>query len=795
MIPSSTSPGNLPPEIAEHLESLPPLDGGLVHRWLRTIHGTRAGWLELFALDAASGEPLSQFFRWPAGRSDAVQFAMEHAGTSDVWFGALLKRTARRGTEISGRYAWCDNDLDKMEAGANEEIEALAAAVVHSGTPGNRQVWVRLAGDATPSTLRQANKALIKLLGGDPKHSPDSLMRIPGTLNHKNCAGGVHRDDHGMRCRPVTWERPATRRHDAAALAARAPTDGPGEVTEGLELPDLGTLPDPLPSKLRKALQAREDDPSEHTRMVAATAVEMGLDDGQVRAALEHDLVTTRRRADPKHRQPGWWPAEFWRLVTLARRAQAAKTDAEMIKEGTTAQALMTLAQERYTFGVADDGEPYALPKDGPQVVRMLRGDKYSLRAELSFIYHSIMGKPPGNSALADSMTALEGQAQQAEPVELPLRVSRHDRELVLDLGDQTGRAVVIGPGYWKVVDRSPVLFRRTRLTGALPTPERGYRLTDTMMPLLNVPREDWPLMAACLVSMLWPDIPHPIPHLTGTEGVAKTSTTRVLRNLVDPSAVSTRGKPDEKEWDVALSAQWIVALDNLSTIPGWLSDALCRAVTGEGAIKRKLYTDADMSLISVRRVMIINGISTEITNADLAGRVITFELEPITTYQDEVSLARRWREAHPRALGALLDQAAAVMLESEQTELDPVFRMSDFARIVATMDRVNNTHALDAYRRRLETAALDVLHSDPVGIALLRFGQALQQPWEGSLADLDRLLRESVGGKPGGWPKGPVAWAVKLKRMGNPLQRAGILVQRGRRTKSGYLYVITRSS
>lgn len=559
-------------------------------------------------------------------------------------------------------------------------------------------------------------------------------------------------------------------------------------------LPDPERLPRSLPKKLKNALTETDvEDPSAHTQYVATLCAQNDFTDGMMLAALERDIITSERRDEQKRSSPEWWPAEFYRILKNARE------QAQEMRSKGAAAILMRLANENYTFGIADDGEPFALPKEGALVVRMLRGDKYSLRAELSHRYHLLHGSPPSNGAIADVLVALEGQSQQADPVPLPLRVARHEGELILDLGDRTGRAVVIRPGGWEVVDRSPVLFRRTRLTAALPEPVRGHKLTDTLLPFLNVSPEDWPLLAACLVAMLWPDIPHPIPHLTGTEGVAKTATTRTLRSLIDPSAVPTRGKPDEDDWDVALSAQWIVALDNLSTIPPWLSDALCRAITGEGTVRRKLYTDADMAMISVRRVMIINGISTEIQNADLAGRTITFELEAIQAYRDEIDLADEWAVLHPRALGALLDLAAQVMQISPTVDIEPRYRMADFARIVASLDQLNGTTALDQYTRRLHSAAADVLQLDQMGTAILSFAKGLTRPWEGTYHELDKELRilASIPANktPAGWPGSSVAFGTKMKRLGNPLQRIGVEVVRVRRRK-GMVYRVnpTRS-
>ncbi len=56
---------------------------------------------------------------------------------------------------------------------------------------------------------------------------------------------------------------------------------------------------------------------------------------------------------------------------------------------------LVDLAQERYTFGVSDTGEPFAVPNDGPKVVAMLRGGKTSLRAVLAREYFARTGGRP----------------------------------------------------------------------------------------------------------------------------------------------------------------------------------------------------------------------------------------------------------------------------------------------------------------------------------------------------------------------------------------------------------------
>ncbi len=63
-----------------------------------------------------------------------------------------------------------------------------------------------------------------------------------------------------------------------------------------------------------------------------------------------------------------------------------------------------------------------------------------------------------------------------------------------------------------------------------------------------------------------------------------------MLRNLVDPNAASLRSGPrDERDLFIAANNSWVITLDNLSHLPDWLSDALCRVATG-GGLATRLY-------------------------------------------------------------------------------------------------------------------------------------------------------------------------------------------------------------
>ena len=104
-----------------------------------------------------------------------------------------------------------------------------------------------------------------------------------------------------------------------------------------------------------------------------------------------------------------------------------------------------------------------------------------------------------------------------------------------------------------------------------------------------------------------------------------------MLRNLIDPNTAGLRSTPrDVRDLVIAGKNGWVIAYDNLSGIPDWLSDALARVATGAGFGTRMLHTDGDEALFYVRRPIILNGIGEVASRADLLDRMVLLHLQPI---------------------------------------------------------------------------------------------------------------------------------------------------------------------
>ena len=94
----------------------------------------------------------------------------------------------------------------------------------------------------------------------------------------------------------------------------------------------------------------------------------------------------------------------------------------------------------------------------------------------------------------------------------------------------------------------------------------------------------------------------------------------------------------------IAANNSYLLAFDNLSGVPHWLSDALCRLATGGSFAVRQLYTDDEEVLFEASRPILVNGIEEVVSRPDLGDRAIFLTLAPIAD-ADRRPEAELWRE------------------------------------------------------------------------------------------------------------------------------------------------------
>lgn len=487
---------------------------------------------------------------------------------------------------------------------------------------------------------------------------------------------------------------------------------------------------------------------------------------------------------------------ELLRRAGLADEVEASKKE----RGPSQASQLVALAREKYELFMSEDGRPYGVKKDGANIALPLRG-KAGLRSQLALLYtDNNGGAAPSQSALADAMTVLEGAAQVADPRVPHLRVGRHGERIIVDLGTADGRCVSIGPDGWQREAKSPVLFRRSGAMKPLPEPVRDGDGLTKLQGLLNTDEEHFRLLVAWLVACFIPDLPHPILTFRGEQGTGKSYAAKMVIGLVDPSGAPKRTAPrDIKSWATQAFNSWALCIDNISLIPDWLSDALCRAVTGDGIVDRALYTDDDVVVLEFRRVLAMTTIDAGALAGDLAERLLTIGLNLIPDHQrrEEAEMDAAYADAHASILASLFDLLSQVLKALPDVTLAERPRMADFARVLAAVDKVKDWKTLESYKSGARDAVADVLEGEPFAQAVVALVDRAG-PLGVTLTASELLERVPAPSKlPKKWPKDSTRAGGQLKRLAPALRTIGIEVDDTQRQPKGNrsrLYKLTAS-
>jgi hypothetical protein len=299
-----------------------------------------------------------------------------------------------------------------------------------------------------------------------------------------------------------------------------------------------------------------------------------------------------------------------------------------------------------------------SIPRDNHQEI--WRCSSGQLKDWLSKVYWEKYKKAPNSDALNTALNVIKGKAR-FDGCEIPLfnRTAYKDGIYWYDLAGRDWKAVKIDENGWNIIDNPPIIFRRYNHQKTQAIPETGGNIKD-ILKYVNIKDADQQILfLVWIVSCYIPNFPHPVPYVYGQKGSAKSTISKIVRELVDPSLLDVISFPkNEAELIQILSHNWTVFFDNVSQISENISDLLCRAVTGGSFSKRKLYTDDEDVICTFRSCLGINGINLMAVKPDLLQRSILFELSPIPESEkiEEQVLWPDFEIKKPKIIGAIFD-------------------------------------------------------------------------------------------------------------------------------------------
>lgn len=219
--------------------------------YLDTLFSQAVGFLELRCLPANGEHSLVRQFIPAQERSRLLDSALSLANTHNVYVG-VAPRNARSGDKEAVKSAWAlwadvDSGQAVYELGRFTPPPSLT---IKSGSGQNRHAYWLLVEPIGADELEDANRRLAAKLGADKCWDAPHILRIPGTVNHKNE-------------QPVVLDRcEASSRYELSEVLENCPSVEQISVSDEVRVPaELGSdIQEKLTGKAREIFVTIGDD-------------------------------------------------------------------------------------------------------------------------------------------------------------------------------------------------------------------------------------------------------------------------------------------------------------------------------------------------------------------------------------------------------------------------------------------------------------------------------------------------------------------------------------------------------
>jgi hypothetical protein len=425
------------------------------------------------------------------------------------------------------------------------------------------------------------------------------------------------------------------------------------------------------------------------------------------------------------------------------------------------------------------------LPFDSHQEVCLTDSSRF--RNWMAKRYRDAYGAPPNNEALKQARVQVEAICESSPKVELFNRVGWHDDAIYYDLTTPDWKGIKLTKDGWDIVPL-PSIFRRYNHQSQQVIPVKGGDPKE-ILKFCNVAKEDYCLFMVTIATFFIPNIPHVIPTQSGEQGTGKSNNSRKIKGLSDPSKVMLISAPkDLEQAQMIADKHWINNFDNISRIPEWLSDFLCRAVTGEGDMKRSLYTNDDEYIRSYRRCFVLNGIGVSAWRPDLLDRSIVFDIPILSQRRPERLIEKDWNEALPRILGGFFTTIAKAMNSVDAVTGHEKFRMADFAQWGASLaDELgfSREEFFRKYQDSVNRKWQDTAEDSTFAAKIRNLVESNAGFWQGSVSAILEKIKSSNGFDKN-IPQTPKALAAELMRLAPVMRNVGIDIIRSEKREAG---------
>ncbi len=463
---------------------------------------------------------------------------------------------------------------------------------------------------------------------------------------------------------------------------------------------------------------------------------------------------------------------------------------------------LIKLTKKHKKF-LDENKKPYvAIISDEHTEVYRIESNEY--KGILQKMFRESTGKYMRDKNIKEVIEIISNDAKvYGEQIPLKLRIAQNGEHLYYDLGDIEWQTIKISSKKWSIVHNQNIIFKRYQHQKAQCLPE-GNGSVKELLEFINVSNKQKILFIVTIISYFIPNLAHPIMFVYGEKGSGKSSISKVLKELIDPSDIQVYAKPkNEKDMPQFLSKHWFAPFDNISKLSSSESDDLCCAITEASFVKRALYLDDDEVSYKIRNCILINCINIVAAKDDLIDRSVLINLKRIA---DEKRMTDEdyWKnfiKAKPRILGAIFDVIVKAIRMFPDIKPPILFRLADYTKwgfaIAQALGGLGDKF-IEQYKQNVQQQNREIIDMNPVATTIVKFMEK-KEKWEGSASHLLKSLEkiafiEGISIRNEFWVKSPAALTRRLNSIESNLLQIGIIyIHHGHKNYGSHIQLIKK--
>ena len=412
-------------------------------------------------------------------------------------------------------------------------------------------------------------------------------------------------------------------------------------------------------------------------------------------------------------------------------------------------------------------------------------------RVRLAHVSNMNMEEAVSEQSIRTALNSLEATAiEEGEEHELSFTVAEYENVFFHDLRE--GRAVQITSERYDVLNDPPILFRKSpHFTPQVePVSFEEAEVTDLweLPRLLNLKDEDNEILFILdLVAGLVPDIDKTISILHGSQGSGKSKAMEFKKRLLEPTnrhgELLNGSGINEEDFSVNSSQEMLLCYDNLTSLPIWFSNALCRFTTGGSTQKRARYTQDELHFSTSHGIAMLNGINLVANQPDLLDRSVIYELEPI---EDDLKLTESDLDASfeaikSRLLGSMYKALVFARVGFYKLDIRPIHRLTDWQKWITAIGHalgLSEEEINKALRNNRTLQNSQAIDASVIAQPLIDFIDEKGR-FEGTMGALVDQLQDFLPDQtPKGFPDRANQFSRRLNEIKPDLKREGITVE-----------------